>query len=113
MYGTIIKILSYYGKSYPISCRPFKAPILVLTKDKAPDSCKRVYFRPAWSDAKKSISKLLHTHCVPRKGYKTITVKMECFCEFVKAVKEAKERHSIDNSEFLMQLLNLYYKHDR
>lgn len=48
---------------------------------------------------------------MPRKPYKTITVKVAIFDSFVEAVKEAKMINpDIDNSRFLAYLLHLYYK---
>jgi len=48
---------------------------------------------------------------MPRKEYKTITVKSESFQKFVRAVKEAKKGDpSIDNSLFLNSLITKYQK---
>jgi len=43
---------------------------------------------------------------LPRKEYKTITVKVEAYTRFMKAVKEAKKIDpEIDTSEFLESLI--------
>ncbi|MDE1728430.1 hypothetical protein [Candidatus Nitrosotalea okcheonensis] len=43
---------------------------------------------------------------MPRKEYKTITVKVETFHQFAKAVKKAKQEDpELDNSTFLMLLM--------
>ena len=43
---------------------------------------------------------------MPRKEYKTITVKVDTFHQFAKAVKKAKQEDpELDNSTFLMLLL--------
>ncbi len=43
---------------------------------------------------------------MPRKEYKTITVKIDAFVQFAKAVKKAKQDDpEVDNSTFLMSLL--------
>jgi hypothetical protein len=48
---------------------------------------------------------------MPRKEYKTITVKTEAFQKFVKAVKEAKkEDPELDNSTFLNSLVARHQK---
>ncbi|HEX5358920.1 MAG TPA: hypothetical protein VFW99_03290 [Candidatus Nitrosotalea sp.] len=48
---------------------------------------------------------------MPRKEYKTITVKSEAFQKFVRAVKEAKKGDpSLDNSLFLNSLIAKYQK---
>ena len=47
---------------------------------------------------------------MPRKEYKTITVKNECYEHFKRAVKEAKKKNrELDNSAFL----NLLVSHHR
>lgn len=44
---------------------------------------------------------------MPRKEYKTITVKVGAFEQFARAMKKAKQEDpSLDNSIFLMQLIN-------
>ena len=51
---------------------------------------------------------------MPRKEYKTITVKSEAFQKFVKAIKEAKRGDpSLDNSIFLNSLIAKYHKTKR
>jgi phosphopantothenoylcysteine synthetase/decarboxylase len=48
---------------------------------------------------------------LPRKEYKTITVKSESFQKFIKAIKEAKKGDpSLDNSTFLNLLVSRYKK---
>ncbi len=48
---------------------------------------------------------------VPRKGYKTITVKDEIFYKFQKAIQDAKERDpKMENSKFLDSLLDKHKK---
>lgn len=48
---------------------------------------------------------------MPRKEYKTITIKTKSHVKFLKAVREAKKAHpGIDNSEFLDLLLDKYKK---
>ncbi|HEU5487760.1 MAG TPA: hypothetical protein VFA69_03620 [Candidatus Nitrosotalea sp.] len=48
---------------------------------------------------------------MPRKEYKTITVKTEAFQKFAKAVREAKkENPSLDNSTFLNSLVARHQK---
>ncbi|TRZ80407.1 MAG: hypothetical protein D4R90_01535 [Nitrosopumilales archaeon] len=48
---------------------------------------------------------------LPRKEYKTITVKSESFQKFIKAIKNAKKDDpSLDNSTFLNSLLSKYKK---
>ncbi|MDE2588472.1 MAG: hypothetical protein KGL95_02245 [Patescibacteria group bacterium] len=48
---------------------------------------------------------------LPRKEYKTITVKVESHAKFLRAIKEAKKAYSgIDNSEFLDLLVDMYKK---
>ncbi|HVZ62805.1 MAG TPA: hypothetical protein VG896_03955 [Candidatus Nitrosotalea sp.] len=48
---------------------------------------------------------------MPRKEYKTITVKTEAFQKFTKAVREAKkENPSLDNSTFLNSLVTRHQK---
>jgi hypothetical protein len=48
---------------------------------------------------------------MPRKEYKTITVKVESHSKFLKTIKEAKKAYpEIDNSEFLNLLLDMYKK---
>ncbi|HJW19050.1 MAG: hypothetical protein ACREAR_03160 [Nitrosotalea sp.] len=43
---------------------------------------------------------------MPRKEYKTITVKVDAFQQFAKAVKKAKQEDpELDNSTFLMLLM--------
>jgi hypothetical protein len=50
---------------------------------------------------------------MPRKGYKTITVKSSIFYKFTKAVRYAKETNlKIDNTAFLSYLLYLYYEEE-
>ncbi len=56
-----------------------------------------------------SLEKLLR---LPRKEYKTITVKVETFNRFIKATQEAKKSDpEIDNSLFVDSLLDLRKKH--
>ena len=44
---------------------------------------------------------------MPRKEYKTITVKVGAFQKFTNAIKKAKkENPDIDNSEFLISLIS-------
>ncbi|MGC1426135.1 MAG: hypothetical protein WA833_05470 [Nitrosotalea sp.] len=44
---------------------------------------------------------------MPRKEYKTITVKSESFQKFLKAIKDAKKDNpTLDNSTFLNSLLS-------
>jgi hypothetical protein len=51
---------------------------------------------------------------LPRKEYKTITVKSEAFQKFVRAVREAKkDEPSLDNSAFLNILVTRYQKAGR
>jgi hypothetical protein len=51
---------------------------------------------------------------LPRKEYKTITVKAESFQKFVKAIKDAKKDDpTLDNSEFLNSLVSKYKKNQR
>jgi hypothetical protein len=46
---------------------------------------------------------------LPRKGFKTITVKEGVFDRFTKIIKLAKkEKPEMSNSKFLTELLNLY-----
>ncbi|MDE1766898.1 MAG: hypothetical protein KGI27_11615 [Thaumarchaeota archaeon] len=48
---------------------------------------------------------------MPRKEYKTITVKEQSFVKFLKAVHEAKKSNpDLDNSLFLEKLLDSYKK---
>ena len=48
---------------------------------------------------------------MPRKEYKTITVKVESHTKFLKAIREAKKAYpGIDNSEFLNLLIDMYKK---
>jgi len=43
---------------------------------------------------------------MPRKEYKTITVKVDAFQKFTNAIKKAKKKNpNIDNSEFLISLI--------
>lgn len=46
---------------------------------------------------------------MPRKDYKTITVKVDCFNQFIKA----KDKTTLDNSEFLSNLLKINRKLNR
>ena len=56
-----------------------------------------------------SLSVPEHKICVPRKEYKTITVKVETHARFLKAVHDAKKYEAkTDNSKFLDLLLNTY-----
>lgn len=49
---------------------------------------------------------------MPRKEYKTITVKVETFNRFIKASQEAKKIDpDLDNSLFVDSLLDLRKKH--
>lgn len=49
---------------------------------------------------------------LPRKEYKTITVKVETFNRFIKATQEAKKANpDVDNSLFVDSLLDLRKKH--
>jgi len=51
---------------------------------------------------------------MPRKEYKTITVKLESFQKFVKAIKDAKrDNPELDNSTFLNLLLAKYKKNQK
>jgi hypothetical protein len=44
---------------------------------------------------------------MPRKEYKTITVKVDAFQQFAKAIKKAKQDDpSLDNSTFLVSLVS-------
>jgi hypothetical protein len=53
----------------------------------------------------------MHTISLPRKEYKTITVKVEAHTRFLKAVKEEKKTTpKIDNSKFLELLLEMRKK---
>ncbi|HJU13016.1 MAG TPA: hypothetical protein VJ792_00985 [Candidatus Nitrosotalea sp.] len=48
---------------------------------------------------------------VPRKEYKTITVKQQTFTRFLKAVRDAKKSNpDLDNSSFLEKLLESHRK---
>ncbi len=48
---------------------------------------------------------------MPRKEYKTITVKTEAFQQFVKAIRKAKQEDpSLDNSTFLNFLIAKFQK---
>lgn len=48
---------------------------------------------------------------MPRKEYKTITVKEQTFNRFLRAVHDAKKANpDLDNSSFLEKLLELYRK---
>ncbi|MGI0087689.1 MAG: hypothetical protein ACREBI_06975 [Nitrosotalea sp.] len=48
---------------------------------------------------------------MPRKEYKTITVKTESFEQFKRAVKEAKKKDkSVDNSMFLSLLISQHQR---
>jgi len=48
---------------------------------------------------------------VPRKEYKTITVKNQCYEHFKKAVRDAKKKDkSLDNSTFLNLLVSHHYR---
>jgi hypothetical protein len=48
---------------------------------------------------------------VPRKGYKSITVKDEPYGHFLRAIKEVKKKDkAMDNSKFLSLLLNHHKK---
>ena len=49
---------------------------------------------------------------MPRKEYKTITVKAYTFYKFTEAVRQAKEmNNNTDNTRFLAYLLDLYNEH--
>jgi hypothetical protein len=51
---------------------------------------------------------------MPRKEYKTITVKVDAFQQFAKAVKKAKQEDpELDNSAFLMLLMGKSQKTKR
>jgi hypothetical protein len=51
---------------------------------------------------------------LPRKEYKTITVKSESFQKFIRAIKDArKDDPSLDNSTFLNLLITKYKKNQR
>lgn len=51
---------------------------------------------------------------MPRKEYKTITVKVEAFQKFIRAIREAqKSNPSLDNSTFLTSLLGKKSKKSR
>lgn len=51
---------------------------------------------------------------MPRKEYKTITVKVVAFEQFAKAMKKAKQDDpTLDNSLFLMQLVSKSHKAKR
>ena len=45
---------------------------------------------------------------MPRKEYKTITVKVETHAKFLKAVRDAKRGDATDNSKFLDLLLSTH-----
>ena len=45
---------------------------------------------------------------VPRKEYKTITVKAETHAKFLRAVRDAKRDDATDNSKFLDLLLSTH-----
>ncbi len=45
---------------------------------------------------------------MPRKEYKTITVKVETHPKFLKAVRDAKRDEATDNSKFLDLLLSTH-----
>lgn len=48
---------------------------------------------------------------MPRKEYKTITVKNESYNQFKRAVREAKKKDkSLDNSMFLDSLISQYQR---
>lgn len=48
---------------------------------------------------------------MPRKEYKTITVKQQTFTRFLRAVRDAKRANpEMDNSVFLEKLLESYRK---
>ncbi|MDE1830101.1 MAG: hypothetical protein KGI25_07245 [Thaumarchaeota archaeon] len=48
---------------------------------------------------------------MPRKEYKTITVKNECYEYFKKAVRDAKKKDkSLDNSSFLNLLVSHHHR---
>jgi len=48
---------------------------------------------------------------MPRKEYKTITVKVDAFQQFARTIKKAKQDDSsVDNSTFLVSLLNKNHK---
>lgn len=54
------------------------------------------------------------TKHLPRKEYKTITVKSEAFQKFTKAIKDAKKDDpTLDNSIFLNLLVSRYKKNQR
>jgi hypothetical protein len=51
---------------------------------------------------------------MPRKEYKTITVKVEAFQKFIRAIRDAqKSDPSLDNSTFLTSLLGKKSKKSR
>jgi len=51
---------------------------------------------------------------LPRKEYKTITVKSESFQKFIKAIRDAKKYDPLlDNSTFLNSLVSEYKKNLR
>lgn len=48
---------------------------------------------------------------MPRKEYKTITVKNECYEHFKKAVRDAKKKDkTLDNSTFLNLLVSHHHR---
>ncbi len=48
---------------------------------------------------------------MPRKEYKTITVKVETYQRFLRMIREAKRKDAgLDNSKFLYMILEKYKK---
>jgi hypothetical protein len=59
--------------------------------------------------SKSNITKIHCLESLPRKGFKTITVREGVFCRFVDMMKITKQRNpEMCNSSFLTVLLNLY-----
>ena len=53
----------------------------------------------------------MYTISLPRKEYKTITVKVDAHAKFLRAIKDEKKINpKIDNSEFLELLLDMRKK---
>ncbi|MDE1763527.1 MAG: hypothetical protein KGH88_04695 [Thaumarchaeota archaeon] len=51
---------------------------------------------------------------MPRKEYKSITVKNDCYEHFRKAVRDAKKKdRTLDNSTFLNLLVNHHQRYKR
>ena len=66
-----------------------------------------------WSNKKGIANWLSYNSDVPRKEYKTITVKACTFYKFTEAVRNAKKRNcDTDNTRFLAYLLYLYNEYE-